>query len=199
MATELDKEVVQIIGKPKKSEIAGFGTVKFYANEPNKQFGFMSSESEDVFFHGSRCYQLANNGTDLPGLTHASKTVEQSLIDPPKRGDTILFVAESGPRGLRATRWVKWSEDILETVLDEIVEQPKYQLIERIGPAIKEGELVLGSEKRLIVRWEGQELPGLRFEYSQKKYPCRENETGALFFKVFNQETQEWVICPDPR
>ena len=26
MATKLDKEVVQIIGKPKKSEIAGFGT-----------------------------------------------------------------------------------------------------------------------------------------------------------------------------
>ena len=116
----------------------------------------MSSESEDVFFHGSRCYQLADNGTELPGLTHAAKTVEQSLIDPPKRGDTILFVAESGPKGLRATRWVKWSDDILETVLDEIVERPRYQLIERIGPPIKEGELVLGSEKRLIVNGKGR-------------------------------------------
>jgi hypothetical protein len=199
MVSELDTEVLQIIGKPKKSEVAGFGTVKFYANEPDKQFGFMASEAGDVFFHGSRCYQLANNGTDLPGLGQAAKTVEGALLDPPKRNDQVLFVAEPGPRGLRAVRWVKWSDDILDTVLDEITNRPTYQLVERVGPPINEGELVLGTDRKLEVKWEGQDLKDLKRRFSKTRYPVRDDDTGALYFLVQGDNSEDWNPCNDPR
>lgn len=199
MAQEMDKEVLQIIGKPKKSEVVGFGTVKFYSNDPAKQFGFMASDSGDVFIHGSRCYKLANNGSDLPGLGFADKTVEGSLLDPPKRNDSVLFVAETGPRGLRAVRWVKWADDIVETVLDEILNRPKYQLIRRIGGPIGEMELALGADKRLFVDWEGCDIKELQKKFPQSRYPTFDSDDGALYFAQQNKETLVWEYCDDPR
>lgn len=190
----VDKEIIKIIGKPKKSEVVGFGTVKFYSNDPNKQFGFLAAEIGDVFVHGSRCYQLANNGTQTPGLSFASRTVEGSLLDPPKRGEQVLFVAEGGPKGHRSVRWVKWSDDILDTILDEIGQQPSYQLVERNGPETE--ELVLG-ENRFNVLWEGKCLEELRSNFPKFQYPIFNDDSGALYF--LSDEQGEWQHCKDPR
>jgi cold shock CspA family protein len=178
----MDKDHLQIIGRPRKSEMCGFGTVKFFAPDPAKGFGFMSSEFGDVFFHSSRCYELADNGTDLPGLRQAERTVEGTLINAPRRNDQILFVAENGDKGLRAVRWVLWSEDILQTVFDEILERPGYQFIKGDPESIEPG-----SWK---VLWEGRNIDEFRNKYPKFRFPANENH----FIR-----TDQGEPCSDPR
>jgi len=189
---QVDENVLEIIGKPNAEQCVGFGTVKFYANEPNKQFGFISSEHGDIYIHGSRCYRLADVGKDLPRLGEPERIAEGSLLDPPKRKNSVLFVAESDNRGgLRAVRWVKWSDAILQAVLDEICDRPKYQLVERKGPA---GQLQFGS---MSVLWEGTDLEQVRRRFPKRRIVLHDTDEGALYFTTFQDD--EWIPCGDPR
>ena len=157
----MDAALLQIIGKPTAKEKVVLGIVTHF--KESEQYGFMKTELGDVFFHASRGYALADNGTDIPGLIRPELTTDGLLLIPPKRRSELLTVVQPSKKGLQAVRWVDCSEDVMQAVLDEIMNRPKYEVISTKGP-----RLDIGSAK---VLWEGIDLQTLKNKYPKNKYP----------------------------
>jgi hypothetical protein len=173
-------ELLEVIGFPTVSQKVGIGKVKFY--DPNKQFGFVTSEFGDVFIHGDQCHRLVDNGTETPGLGQPQRTIEGILFNKPKRGDDILFIAEvSTKKGYQAIRWVIWTTEMIDTITTQILNRPVYQLVKT-----NTDELQIGSSR---VLWEGHDLMELKSSYPKHRHPVTE----SIYFLLDNQK------CKDPR
>lgn len=179
--------VIRVLGRVTPKTIYGVGTVKFYDNTSGKQFGFIqTTQNTDVFIHGSRCVELVAGYEDLPLKVGAGR-VDGVLVFPPKRNDQVLFIAEQGPKNIRAVVWTKWDEEEYEAILQEIRDRPLYRLIKRKGHKLA-SKLWNQNEKTTI--WTGKNP----FDRTERLY---DNNDGAIYFEVKTQNG--WESCEDPR
>lgn len=174
----MDAELLQIIGKPTVNQICTVGTVTYFDDSLKGQYGFAKTDQGTVFFHGERGFRLADNGTDLPGLGVLDRTVEGLLTNPPKRRDKILCIAQPAKKGLQAARWVVISDDVMQTVLEEIMNRKTYEVV-----SCKGSNLEFGSAKTL---WKGTDLDLLKKKYPKSKYPLSDT-----FYILVNGEKHE--------
>lgn len=184
-------DIVKYLGRCRPQDVAGIGTVKFFDNTSTKQFGFLDSDQGDVYIHGTRAVELVAGSSDEPEMIKADVNPDDSLMHPPKRGDKVVFVAEKGPRGLRSIRWLFISEEELSIILAKISARPLYRLMRRKGHRIASG-FPGDNIGRVSVQWEGKNV-------SEVKYTVYDNESGAIYFQIFNPITKEWEKCGDPR
>jgi cold shock CspA family protein len=172
--------------------MAEFGKVKFFANEPEKMYGFISFEEDDVFFHWKRGVLFVCEGHDA-----IDPVPTQEGLAIPKTGDEVVFDAEDGPKGLRATFWGFRSD--YDNAFHAMKNRPHFRLYMK-GNIKFLGTTIHSDDHRLM--WEGQNLHELK-----EQFPKQEDEDCQ--FKVFivpvgedvDEENQEqyWENCDDPR
>jgi cold shock CspA family protein len=166
------------------------GTIVYYSLADN--FGFIAPDGtagdrdSNVFFHNTRQVTYACNGGDKP--------VEDGWLRHPKRGERVVFVAETGKRGQRAVKW--GFLESYEQALLACRSRPVYRFRERKG-RIPISRLQPRAEYMLI--WEGRDLTDLRRLYSVRMYPTHNAEWSARFFEKLDEETGKWIECDDPR
>jgi hypothetical protein len=185
-----ETEIIKNLGRVKVKDVVGVGVVKFYNNKVDKQFGFLASDKGDIFIHGSHAIEFICGDEDHPVTIGAELGPNGSMLNPPRRGDQVVFIAEKGPRGLRAIKWVKYSKEEYQAIIDEINNKPVYRLVHRRGPA------QLFGGHNLKVLWVGKNLSNLRQKYHA---PLYDNNEGALFFEKLLTDTDQWDSCDDPR
>jgi len=191
-------DVIGLLGRKLHKDISGFGEVKFYDNAPEKEFGFLSSTDGDVFIHGSRGYEFSESDGDFPVLVIPDRNPNKSLSNPPRRGDTILFIAEQGPRGFRSTKWVKWVESEFLATIEKMDARPIIRLMERRGHKCQ-SPLMRGGNDGYFEKWKGSVLDQLREKFPKNRFRIEESSDYAMYFEILNTITNEWEPHHDPR
>lgn len=192
-------EVTDVFGKVNPRTIVGMATVRFYDNDPTKQFGFLGSDDgKEIFFHGTRAAQIGCIGDDKPGLIDPTLNPDKSMMFPPRRGEKVVYHAEEGPRGWRALRWARFDQIEYDSILKEIEDRLTFRLVERKGHRIQSKKFKSDSSGIKIL-WEGKNLSEVRKNFPLPRYRTFDTDNGAIYFEVLDIVTQEWSVADDPR
>jgi hypothetical protein len=168
------------------------GIVKFFDVAPTKQFGFITYNGSEIFFHQSYGGVMACLGGDTPVF------VKMPVARIPKASDTLLFEMDRGNRGFRATAWA-FPETLIEAQ-KQIEARPIYRLVERRGFAKVYGRLYRDTRPKYEVLWEGKNLTEVKSLFPKDKFPIVEEDMFARYFKVFTADKSQLLDYEgDPR
>ncbi len=171
--------------------LRGTVKVKFFDNHPDKQFGFFSTDKGvDIFFHKNTGVSLWCSGSDSIDYLAGVRV--------PVKGDNVICLIVTTPKGLRATNWWIIDQEEYDLVHKQILERPIYRVIRRQGKK-KWGKLAqLGTAEEETV-WEGCDTVALRQKYQPSDFRYRIHSAENSLFRIEKYINDRWEECDDPR
>jgi len=161
-------------------------------------FGTDCSTEDEFYLHNNRHAEVIFDGSDHAALIAYDPLTDQ-LPTFAQAGDVVIYHLIIGERGGKALWWCL--EDDYLAVKKRIAERPLYRFMKRVGELPNSKRLAKSAAPTMThyELWKGKNVATLREEFSVKSFQVFENSSMALYFEFYEEESDIWIHCADPR